>query len=320
MRNLMNFSQNDPKWGKEPLGSSADTIGNDGCLDTSFADLACYYGKDTDVERLEEAFLSAKIFISGELLADDSLHQLYPDIQYVTTDNYVNDPADLAKLKTYMSDPTLSVVLCLQLSKTTHFVPVVDCDGTTVMIADSWDGVVKNCNLYGVPKTIITKFIVYKGTLPTMTPPISNDDQNVLNFLHQQPLGSFGNFEAMVRSAVGALKDAAGLKTTIDALNSKIIADGQAAQACDAEVNSLKSQISTLQATVDRLQPEADKVGDLTKAVNQAEIDATGYQNEIISLNKQITTLSATSYTTAQNSVLVGEILRRLMNKLSIKK
>ena len=79
---------------------------------------------------------------------------------------------------------------------------------------------------------------------------LTQDQQNVLNFLSTTPLGTFGNEESLVRAAVGALNDLPELQqqvstkqTTIDNLNSEIVT-------LQASVTTLNAQVATLQGTV----------------------------------------------------------------------
>jgi hypothetical protein len=46
------FRQNDPKWGRDPLGPTDSTIGSEGCAVTSAAMVLATYGVDTDPQRL----------------------------------------------------------------------------------------------------------------------------------------------------------------------------------------------------------------------------------------------------------------------------
>jgi hypothetical protein len=46
------FRQNDPKWGRDPLGKTNNTIGGQGCALTSAAMVLASYGIDTDPQRL----------------------------------------------------------------------------------------------------------------------------------------------------------------------------------------------------------------------------------------------------------------------------
>ena len=46
------FRQNDPRWGKDWLGATEDTLGSAGCAVSSAAMVLGYYGIDTDPQRL----------------------------------------------------------------------------------------------------------------------------------------------------------------------------------------------------------------------------------------------------------------------------
>jgi len=179
------FSQNDPQWDLKPLGNSTSVdLGQDGCLDTSFADLAVYYGKNTDPAQIDIAFEQGNIFVSGDLLPDNALAQLYPDITYQGSDHYETIPADLGKLKTYLADPTISVIVCIDMGGgNVHFSPVVDTDGNdSVTIANAWDGKVEPFSQdYGDPKRNILRFIVYKGIPATQTTAPSGNSQDAIN-------------------------------------------------------------------------------------------------------------------------------------------
>ena len=161
------FNQQDPAWGDITLGTASGvTIQNDGCYVTSDTDGAVYFGKDTDPARLNQAYTQAGVFVNQDLLPDDALARVYPDITLQEVDNYQTIPADLNKLKDLVADPTLFIIVEIDLgSGNTHFTPVVDCDGTTVTIANPWDGTIENFTKdYGDPAKNILKFVVYKGT------------------------------------------------------------------------------------------------------------------------------------------------------------
>ena len=80
------FSQNDPAWKKDKLGSST-TIGANGCLLTCVAMLLKHWGKDTDPRRLNAAMKSVGGY-SGNLWIWEALTKLYPDI-VMDWDNWI---------------------------------------------------------------------------------------------------------------------------------------------------------------------------------------------------------------------------------------
>ena len=46
------LKQNDPRWGRDPLGPSRDSLGSAGCAVASAAMVLAFYGVDTDPQRL----------------------------------------------------------------------------------------------------------------------------------------------------------------------------------------------------------------------------------------------------------------------------
>src|SRR6266704_724315 len=110
----------------QPLGFSPSvTISQSGCLLTSFAMIARYYGKATDPVDLNRAFKAANLYLELDDLADDDLTKIFPDVVFQESLLYPNEPptpADLTKLKELLDDPTLSVILEIDMGGgNTHF-------------------------------------------------------------------------------------------------------------------------------------------------------------------------------------------------------
>ena len=167
------FSQQDPQWAKLPLGTSTNgaTMGSDSCYVTSMAMVACYYGKSTDPEQLNKFLIANNLYVDGDLIGgDDTLNKVYPDINYEQDYFYPNQPptpADLTLLHSLMDDPTVSVILEINLGNHQHFVVCTGCNGTTT-IADPESGTVIDFkSLYGDPATNIIKFVVFSGAPAT---------------------------------------------------------------------------------------------------------------------------------------------------------
>ena len=64
----MQFSQRDPRWAQDPLGSSDVTIGKAGCLVTAAASMIADWGAETDPGRLNSWLRSHKGYVDGCLL------------------------------------------------------------------------------------------------------------------------------------------------------------------------------------------------------------------------------------------------------------
>ncbi|HEX2910379.1 MAG TPA: hypothetical protein VH186_06190 [Chloroflexia bacterium] len=173
------YSQRDSRWANQRLGTvNGTTIGSDGCYDTSDAAVAGYFTHSITPAELDDILTNKNLYISGNLMTDDALCKVFPDISLQEVDSYYSIPADLQKLQQIMSDPTLLPILCLDRGTYTHFVVCVDCNGSTVQIADPWTGTVVDLGqTYGDPQKVILKYVVYKGT------PVTN--QNLQELLNQ---------------------------------------------------------------------------------------------------------------------------------------
>jgi len=172
VRNLELLSQNDPRWQNIHLGTSPTvTLGQAGCLVTSFCVLAEYYGIPILPDAMNQRLINANLFADSDLVSnDEDLHELFPDIQYIESVHSEKIPADLNLLKAFLSDPTQSVILEIDLGNgQVHYTPAVDSDGISVSIMNVWDGRVEDLKLtYGDPATVILKYIVYKGLPKSM--------------------------------------------------------------------------------------------------------------------------------------------------------
>lgn len=269
------FNQNDPQWEFKPLGDGTADLGNDGCLDSSFADAAAYFGKDTDPLRLDQAFQSAGIFVQGDLLTDDALQKLYPDIIYQGSDHYESIPADLGKLQSYLNDPSLFVIICIDMGNgNVHFAAVVDTDGQAkVTIANPWNGLVQDFStLYGDPKKNILKLIVYKGTPPTASQPdclVPNTPE--WQATYAQLVSKATSFDNFVTAGYNSPDD---IKKTIADLST----------ARDTNLTSYNSEVEANKKLSSQLNDLDGKVRDLTDA-------NTGLKTNISEVQKRNTTL-----------------------------
>lgn len=147
------------------LGGGPGTIKDYGCYLTSMATLAKACGKTITPWMLNQAFLQNQLFVGMMISSDDDLTKVFPDIIYQQTLHYEQVPADLTQLKTLMDDPTMWVILEIDLGNgNTHFVLCLGVNGV-ISIADPETGAcIDFASKYGDPATNILKFVVYKGT------------------------------------------------------------------------------------------------------------------------------------------------------------
>lgn len=83
------YSQKDPKWAKEKLGSGPDTIGQSGCKNTSF----CNLGKEMEwfdytPQSLNRLMIKEKLYTDGLLIADAVIAKYFG----LTTERVKKDP------------------------------------------------------------------------------------------------------------------------------------------------------------------------------------------------------------------------------------
>ncbi len=256
------YSQRDPRWANQRLGTvNGNTIGQAGCYDTCFAMKASFYGHLITPNALDDIFTNQNIYINdagehtqpSDLLADNSLTQVYPDVKFQQTYNFSSGPADLNLLKNLSNDPSTTVTLELDFDHDpndgiqTHFVELHSFDDTSLRIYDPWDGLEKEFSQsYGTnPGLTIQKFVVYQGQIPQPVqsqPVLSDDDLRALSVIRDGYRSilladgtHFGNEEAVARAGVDAINKLAQAQTDLDNAN--------------ITINSLKAQLADFQAS-----------------------------------------------------------------------
>lgn len=199
------LSQRDPKWAGVPLGYGPATIGEAGCLLTSFAQVLRHFGRDVTPLDLNKQLMSQNRFVQGDLLADSAISGFVPGLSYVTRWDFSNRPADLSVLTNNFEDEYVIEIDSDHNPRTglqMHFVRFVSWDGHTLVIDDPWYG--EECDFvkhYGTDlATTIQKIVKYTGPsaapgmqlgapvaasstgIPAMTPLTIN--------LHAHPMGA----------------------------------------------------------------------------------------------------------------------------------
>ncbi len=166
------YSQRDPKWASQRLGTvNGSTIGQYGCYLTCDAMTAGYFHHEITPNALDDIFTNKKYYVSGNLLTDDALTKVFPEIVYQKTYSYKDVPADLNLLRQLAQDDTLAIILCIDFDHDpndgiqTHFVCVQSYEGNILKIYDPWYGTEDDFALhYGNnPGLTIQKVVVYKG-------------------------------------------------------------------------------------------------------------------------------------------------------------
>lgn len=159
------YSQNDPLWRYEKLGTSASTIGGYGCLLTSAAMVCKYFGKDTDPKRLNRAMIAAGGYENGNLWRWWVLPYVYPDLYIREYINCQTVPAPLDRIDNALAEGCPPIVFVDYHPGGTvqmHFVTIVGKQGDDYVINDPIDGKqVSFRSRYGDPARGIYKIVVY---------------------------------------------------------------------------------------------------------------------------------------------------------------
>lgn len=191
------YLQRDPRWAAQLLGGIAGaTVGEFGCYLASLAMLASYYGHTLTPPQLNSALAAQRIYVSGDLMPDDALHRLYPDLAVQQVYNWASVPADLGALKQVAADPALTAVIELDFDHdpsdgiASHFVVLAGCDSSRVLVFDPWWGDGTHADdmttHYGPdPALTIQKAVVYRGKVPA--PPVVHYKLSASQWLQQTP-------------------------------------------------------------------------------------------------------------------------------------
>ena len=126
------FAQDDPRWSDVRLGTSTDTLGDEGCAVTSAAMLAAFYGIKTDPQQLN-ALLTRKGGLDSEGLIDwNRVSMAGPDRMELSYDGEAS--YDLIDKSLLAGNPV--IVLIPLRSGAYHFVVIMGKDGQDYLIRD----------------------------------------------------------------------------------------------------------------------------------------------------------------------------------------
>lgn len=204
------FSQRDPRWSNKKLGTSASTLGLEGCLITSMAMLCRYFGKDTDPERLNASLVAVGGF------QDKILYKWYEGVPKVYGDilctKIKDTPANLTKTNWDEIDAELNagrpVVTQVDFKPTTtypdmHFVVIVSGSQGVYQCADPWYGDIASINRYGEAKVTIQRYVFHTGPVPQNQTELDVVKQQLeeLKRAHEVVKRERGEFEQQAKAA-----------------------------------------------------------------------------------------------------------------------
>lgn len=95
---LEKLSQRDPRWINEKLGTSASTLGAEGCVVTCLAMIENYYGFDTDPARLNQLFKDKTVFVERKLVDFNRIERVNEFVKFKERIDCEKTPAPLSKV------------------------------------------------------------------------------------------------------------------------------------------------------------------------------------------------------------------------------
>lgn len=183
---MSGYSQNDPSWSRDFLGTSNYwTVGAAGCLITAGCDVLRAFGHDITPGDLNHlATQNGLIDSNGDVTRPDWLSILFPDVlQFVEAKDWGSSLADLHYFD-IRNDLNTEIILMIDDSPAagmqTHFMRTVGWDGgNDVIVDDSWDSIRKGVNAYGQrwnpavhAAAIIYKAYKFVRYVAPVTPPV----------------------------------------------------------------------------------------------------------------------------------------------------
>lgn len=170
--NVPLFAQRDPRWASKKLGNSTtSTIGDYGCAVACVAMLCSYYGKNTDVGKLNDDMKDNEGF-DGPYIIWQNVNKLYSDITFTRWEDYPNDPAPVDRIRNQLNDGKPVIVWVdinpNQPGNQMHFVILTGIEGQDFYCNDPWYGdSILFSSRYGDPLTGLLGHRFYSGPVPS---------------------------------------------------------------------------------------------------------------------------------------------------------
>jgi hypothetical protein len=168
----MNYSQRDPRWSGHPLGygGAVGTIGEYGCLDSTWADIATWAGHVINPAQLDDAMVAhGGIFIRDptgtyDFLPDSALELMWP-AWFKWLGSWGGYRTDLIGAALPTPDQYSAIALAASGGRT-HFAPIV----APGVIGDPWTGYNTNLTAYINTGWSVVRTIIVRA-LPPPPPP-----------------------------------------------------------------------------------------------------------------------------------------------------
>jgi len=294
------YSQLDPKWKNQKLGTSSVSIGGYGCLVSVMAMLACYYGKDETPETLDTWLIQNKGYQSRNLYKwFEGLTKKYPDIK---CEGLFGVPYPLNKTQEAEIDNELSnnrpVVVQVDYNPMTavldgHWCLIVDKKNGVYQIADPLEYPAKIVPItkYGKQATTINYFVEHSGSLPNNM----YESKDLQECLKQH--------SKLVDECIAKESKIKELEKTVSGQAGELLKKNKA-------ILLLERQLEAEKLTVEDLDKLREK---WHKLYSQANGNLTTSGKENIILKGKITRIESTSFETASKKILIAEIFCRYL-------
>lgn len=168
----IDYSQQDVRWKDLMVGfSSRESMGLFGCLVVSGTNIATAFGHNVDPARMNDLCKANNLFggrQKSDLMFNDFVSKLFPDVQYIQRRDWPCEAADLNYFDVG-NDISTEIIICLdnhpeKSGLQQHWCRVIGltADRADVVFVDSWDGRRKNLSAtYGGKDKIPAGRLIY---------------------------------------------------------------------------------------------------------------------------------------------------------------
>jgi hypothetical protein len=137
------FSQRDPRWANQRLGTSDKTIGSHGCVVTCLAMILCAYGLDETPASANEQLTARRGYHNTNLVIWESVQRIWPSVNFAGKLNCITTPAPIEEINRRLAQG-YPVIAWLDFDERPgtqqHFVLLLGILGSDYAICDPWTG------------------------------------------------------------------------------------------------------------------------------------------------------------------------------------
>jgi hypothetical protein len=312
--NVPLFAQRDNAWKNDKVGSSSNTLGQIGCLIASSAMLCAFYKKDTDPKRFNIDCTDKKLYSQDsnkniDVLANDAISVLYPDITYDKRVDCVYTPAPLGDIDIYLAAGKPVIVGISfdpanvgNITGPNHFLLIIGKnDDGSYAIRDPWyaEDPQSFDKYYTTPAKDILEVLFYSGPKVAQPIMVSVEDSEFR--------------ELVTKSSKYDTFSAAGYNS-IDDVNKKVKDTADALSQTQIENTQLKQQALELNAQIKSMNTAMESIKQEDIDAGQKELQAEKDRDVAIGFVSQIAQALSVQYNKPDDFSNVLEALSILKN------